>query len=117
MKSSHNQPCIVLDNYLKQKYEEYGLYKEELLSPFSTFQNSDTQSALIFANGIKLMVNRLNSQSIVDDRTLEKHRWLINEFKRYFKNYCQITFIESPSHFEIQISTDVNYKTLVVRND
>jgi len=108
LEAGHNEPCIVLDPSLKIMYEENNLFEDDLLSPFSTFHKNDKTSAEIYARGIGAMVKRLNFQSFVDGKTLEKYKWLINEYNRYFEGTYHIEFKVQPSHYEIEIG-NVSY--------
>ena len=104
LENNHIDPSVVLSSELQQIYTNEEYYKEDLLSPFSMYFRDDYDFAKTFVNGIEKLVKRLNYQSIVDERTLEKYRWLIKEFNRYYGGRCELVFIEGPSHFDLEYS-------------
>lgn len=101
LESNHVDPSVVLSNELQAMYTDKGYFEGNLLSPFSTYACDDYESAKAFVAGIERLIERLNYQSIVDERTLEKYRWLIKEFNRYYDGYCHLDFVEGPSHYSL----------------
>ena len=101
LESSNVFPSINLSPNLQKLYSDGRLYQGELLSPFSTYHRNDYSAGKVFYSGIEKLVKRLNYQSVVEERTLTKYRWLINEYNRYFEGACHLTFVEEPSHFDL----------------
>ncbi len=102
LENNHVDPSVVLSKELQAIYTNEGYYQDNLLSPFSTCDRGDYESAKTFVAGIKKLIKRLNCQSIVDERTLEKYRWLTKEFNRYYDGYCHIELTEEPSHYSLK---------------
>ena len=102
LESGHIEPNIVLSTELKIKYEEEELYKERVLSPFSISDAENYSEAREYFDGIKKLVDRLNTQNIVEERTLAKYTWLVDEFNRYFKHYARIEFDSGFYHYDVQ---------------
>ena len=110
LESNHIEPNIVLSQDLKKEYEKQQLYDLDIISPFSASFNYSLEEARLYYEGIKKMIKRLNSQSIVDERTIAKYSWMIKEFNRYFENYAKIELTNKPYHFDVDycdISDDV----------
>lgn len=101
LENNHIEPSIVLSSELKKEYEKNELYKNEIISPFSFCHNNDCEEAKVFFDGIKKMVSRLNTQSIVDDKTIAKYNWLVKEFNRYFNGYASISFNSGAYHYDV----------------
>lgn len=115
LEEGHMQPIVALDKELKKKYEEYRLFESDLLSPFSFYKKDNVQDAQIYATGIQRMVERFNFDSNINERAIAKLRWLIDEFNRYFKDCYHISLTESPSHFELNETDDVDHKLFLVK--
>ena len=101
LESAHNEPNFVLSKELKKMYEDNKLYENDALSPFLLYDKQDYSIGKECFDGIKKMVERLNLQSFVDERTISKYRWLIGEYNRYYNNYCKLIFEEQPGHYEL----------------
>ena len=103
LESGHLEPSIVLSKELKEVYERDKMYEDEIMSPFAQYYPSDRKSANDYYQGIEILIDRLNRQSFVDERTIAKYRWLINEYNRYFDGYYKIIFTEEPGHYRIEL--------------
>ena len=55
------------------------------MSPFGYFHPTDEYAKEKCLAGIMKMIDRLNHQTITDERLLTKYDWLIDEYNRYFK--------------------------------
>lgn len=107
LEEAHVEPNIVLSKELKLFYQNNQMYKGDLLSPFSMVDINDKVTINKIYNGIKMLITRLNSQPIIDERIIHKYKWLIDEFNRIFNpNFSMYLYI-FPGFIEVTLSENI----------
>lgn len=102
LENNHNEPSFVLGDNLQKIYEKHNIWKSEILNPFSASQDCpplDFYDDYII--GIKEMINRLNLEPIIEDKTIKKYQWLINQLNLKFKKHKELDLKIYPSHVEL----------------
>ena len=104
LEEGHIEPSLVLSPLLKGLYERDTLFNHEVLSPFACSVNDNYSHAEAYYKGMEILVRRLNLQSIVDERTVAKYRWLVEEYNRFFAGCATVKFSEGRYHFDLTYS-------------